>query len=101
MHNFIKRYFSPFIGTDTGKIKPMFFWASLFLTLTAISIISIILYGRTELTGLVGIMSGLVIALITVYNQGNGKKIVNDSAVLQRYKKDDVEKFDVGQEGPR
>lgn len=98
MHNIIRKYFSPFIGTDTGKIKPMFFWASLFLTLTAIAIISIIIYGRTELVSLVGIMSGLVIALIAVYNQGHWKK--NDQ-YIERFSKEDAMKFDVKREGPK
>lgn len=96
MHNIIKKYFSPFIGTDTGKIKPMFFWSTLFLTLTAIAIVSIIVYGRTDLTGLVGIMSGLVIALVAVYNQGSSKK----TQYIEKYSKEDALKYDSEKEGP-
>lgn len=97
MHNIIRKYFSPFFGTDTGRIKPMFFWASLFLTLTAIAIVSIIVYDRTELVPLVGIMSGLVIALIAVYNQGHSKS----NQFVERFSKEDALKFDAKREGPK
>jgi len=95
LRKLIKKYISPFFGTDTGSLNVPYFWSTLFLTLTAICIISIIAFERTDLIGLVAIMAGLVIGLITVYNIGKAKQ--------PRYTVEQslARKYDANQEGPK
>lgn len=95
MRKIVRKYISPFFGTDAGKLNVPYFWSTLFLTLTAMCIISILAFDRTELTGLVAILSGLVIGLITVYNIGKTK------TVQYRVDADTAKKYDAGQEGPK
>jgi xanthine/uracil permease len=66
-----------------------------FLTLTAWCIVSIIAFNRTDLIGLVAIMSGLVLGLITTYNFGKKSQqvIQVDQATALKY--------DSKQEGPK
>ena len=93
MRKLIKKYISPFFGTDTGSLNVPYFWSTLFLTLTAICIISILVFDRTDLIGLVAIMAGLVIGLITVYNVGKAKRQYTvEKSIAQQH--------DVGREGP-
>lgn len=93
MSKIVRKYISPFFGTDTGRLNVPYFWSTLFLSLTAICIISIIAFNRTDLIGLVAIMAGLVIGLITVYNFGKVK-------IPYRVDNETAKKYDSDREGP-
>ena len=99
MGKLVKKYISPFFGTNSGSIKPMYFWSTLFLSLDVITILNIIFCNRDDLVGLAGIESGLVIGLITVYNHGKSKSQYTEPT--QQYTPEQAKKFDGEQEGPR
>lgn len=96
MHKIIRKYIAPFFGTDSGKLNVPYFWSTVFLSLTAICIISIIAFNRTDLVSLVAIMAGLVLGLITVYNLGK-----KTSLPIQQVDPATALKYDSQQEGPK
>lgn len=76
-------------GTD-GKFKAVYFWSTLFLTLTAIAICNKIKSGIQ--TADIAIMTGLIIGLIALYNQGKGKNRTNMVSIIG---KSDINKIDL------
>ena len=68
MKNLIRPFF---FSSKSDKIKPPYFWATLLLLLTVISICFVIFGERSDIIPLVGIMTGLVVGLMAIYNQGS------------------------------
>ena len=67
MKNIIKPFF---FSSKSDKIKPPYFWATVFLLFTATAICFVIFGQRSDLIPLIGIMTGLVVGLMAIYNQG-------------------------------
>lgn len=68
MKNLIKPFF---FSSKSDKIKPPYFWATVFLLFTVIAISFAIFGQRADLVPLIGIMTGLIVGLMAIYNQGS------------------------------
>jgi len=85
---FADKYLKPFFMASKKKqdvhIRPLYFWATIFLGLDVLTVITqVILVIRAyvtkvplqaDLTAVIGILSGLVVSLISVYNVSKKRK---------------------------
>lgn len=95
MRKIVRKYISPFFGTDTGKLNVPYFWSTLFLTLTAMCIVSVLAFDRTDLNGLIAIMFAASLGMIANYNIGKTK------TTQYRIDAETAKKYDAEQEGPK
>lgn len=85
----VKRYLSPFLGTDRagGSIRPPFAWATLFCLLAAVAAgiqiadaVGDLLAGRkVVLEPTIATLAGLAAAMVAVYNQGRKVSALSDA----------------------
>jgi hypothetical protein len=87
---FMRKYLSPFFGTDQAsrKIRPPYFWATLFCLLTAVgagvqivSAVMALAAGKdADLAPTIATLSALAAAMVAVYN--HGRKVTAQSSML-------------------
>ena len=68
MKNIIRPFF---FSSKSDKIKPPYFWATALLALTVMAICFVIFGERSDIIPLIGILAGLVVGLMAIYNQGS------------------------------
>lgn len=77
--DFVKKYLSPFFGTDSGRIKPPFFWVTLFMLAGIVALVvqiasgvALIMDGKNAgLDATIAVIIGAAIGMTAVYNQGH------------------------------
>jgi len=76
---FMRKYLSPFFGTDSGRIKPPFVWVTLFMLAGVVALvvqiasgIALIMDGKNAgLDATIAVIVGAAIGMTAVYNQGH------------------------------
>jgi len=99
---FMRKYLSPFFGTDSGSVKPPFVWVTLFMLAGVVALvvqiasgIALILDGKNAgLDATIAVIVGAAIGMTAVYNQGH-------KTTMQYSPKDPIDPPDKDvQEGP-
>ena len=91
---FSRKYIKPFFFSSSCReeskraIKPIYFWATLFLLATLVSIVTQIVMTidrflvnqemKVDLVPLIAVLGGMTIGLVAMYNQGNKVKSEED-----------------------
>jgi len=99
---FMRKYLSPFFGTDSGSVKPPFVWVTLFMLAGIVALvvqiasgIALIIDGKDAgLDTTIAVIVGAAIGMTAVYNQGH-------KTTMQYAPKDPIEPPDKDvKEGP-